>query len=164
MSSGWSALILGLGNRLMTDDAVGPLAIERLAARDLPDARLFDGGTMGLSILPEIENADALIAIDAARLGGAPGELRVLEGPEMDRALGGVKKSAHEVALADLMVAAAIQGAWPARRALIAIEPRTVSLGLEPSPEVAAALPEMITAVEALLARWRAEIRAGRAA
>lgn len=156
MSGGGSVLILGLGNRLMTDDAAGPLTVDRIASLALPNARPFDGGTMGLSLLPEIEAASALIAVDATRFGGAPGEMRVLEGAAMDRALGGVKKTAHEVALADLMAAAAIQGAWPTRRALVAVEPRSISLGLEPTAEVSAALPKMVAAIQALLERWRA--------
>jgi hydrogenase maturation protease len=47
-------LVLGLGNRLLCDDAAGPLAIERLAASHTTGGAIFrDGGTIGLSLLPE---------------------------------------------------------------------------------------------------------------
>ena len=61
-----------------------------------------DGGTVGLALLPEIENASAFVAVDAARFGAAPGTVRVFEGPDMDALLSGRRRSAHEVALADL--------------------------------------------------------------
>jgi hydrogenase maturation protease len=151
-------LVLGLGNRLLSDDAAGPLAVDRLAlACAAPGCRTFcDGGTIGLALLPQIEDAAALIAVDAARFGGLPGTVRVFEGAAMDGQLGGPKRSAHEVALADLMAAAALHGALPARRALVAVEPASTDLGLEPTGAVAAAIPALCAAVDELLARWEA--------
>lgn len=151
-----SVLVLGLGNRLLRDDAAGPLVIDRMLSTGSPNSatRLRDGGTIGLSLLPEIEDASALIAIDAARFGGAPGAVRVFEGAAMDAQLQGRKRSAHEVALADLLSAAALNGRLPAQRALVAVEPVSTELGLEPSTEVARAIPRLCDAVQALLQRW----------
>jgi hydrogenase maturation protease len=95
-----------------------------------------------------------LVAIDAARFGGAPGTVRVFEGAAMDAQLEGRKRSAHEVALADLLSAAALNGRLPALRALVAVEPGSTELGLDPSAEVARAIPELCDAVHALLQRW----------
>jgi len=151
-----AVLVLGLGNRLLGDDAAGPLAVELLAASPVAGgAVLRDGGTIGLSLLPEIEDAAAFIAVDAALFGAEPGTVRVFEGGAMDRQLGGRKRSAHEVALADLMAAAALGGRLPPRRALVAVEPGSTALGLEPTPAVAAAIPQMCAAVNELLARWK---------
>lgn len=158
MQSAQKVLVLGLGNRLLRDDAAGPLTIDRLAsaARWGHEVQLRDGGTIGLSLLPEIEDVAAMVAIDAARFGSAPGTVRLFEGAAMDMQLEGRKSSAHEVALADLMAAAALNGRLPARRALIAVEPASTELGLDPSAEVARAIPELCNAVQALLQRWKA--------
>ena len=155
MTSGAAVLVLGLGNRLLGDDAAGPLAVDRLAAaaRDA-DARFIDGGTIGLALLPEIEDAEAFIAVDAALFGAPPGTVRVFEGEAMDAQLGGRKRSAHEVALFDLMAGAELNGRLPARRALVAVEPACTELGLEPTPAVAAAIPRLCAAVDELLDRW----------
>lgn len=149
-------LVLGLGNRLLGDDAIGPIAVERLEQRHAwrPGVRWRDGGTLGLSLLPEIEEAQALVVVDAARFGAAPGTVRIFEGPDMDAQLGGRQHSAHELALGDLLGAAALGGRLPPRRALVAVQPLSTALGLEPTPVVAAALPALVAAVEALLARW----------
>lgn len=151
-------LVLGLGNRLLSDDAAGPLTVDRLASVAAlgHEVQLRDGGTIGLSLLPEIEEAAAVVAIDAARFGSTPGTVRVFEGAAMDAQLQGRKRSAHEVALADLMAAAALNGRLPAFRALVAVEPGSTQLGLDPSAEVARAIPELCHAVQELLQRWKA--------
>lgn len=155
MRSEETVLVLGLGNRLLGDDAAGPLAVQALAESPTPARAVFhDGGTIGLALLPEIEDAAAVIAVDAAMIGAEPGTVRVFEGPAMDAQLCGRKRSAHEVALADLMAAAALAGHLPLRRALVAVQPQSTALGLDPSPAVAAAIPHLCAAVHDLLARW----------
>jgi hydrogenase maturation protease len=72
----------------------------------------------------------------------------------MDAALRGVKSTAHEVALADLMDAAHVTGGRPRRRALIGVAPARVAVGLDPTPAVAAALPRIRAEAEALIQRW----------
>lgn len=147
--------VIGFGNRLLGDEAAGPMVVDRLMGRGLPaGVDLVDGGTIGLALLPEIEHAGALVAVDAARFGAAPGTVRVFEGTAMDALLGGRRHSAHEVALGDLVAAAALTGGLPARRALVAVEPAQTSLALEPTPAVAAAIPAMVDAVERLVRRW----------
>ena len=160
MSTSGDVLILGLGNRLMSDDAAGPLVIERLAEIGPVGARVLDGGTLGMALLPEIQASDGVIAVDAAWFGAPAGVVAVFEGREMEHMLGGVKKTAHEVALSDLIGAAMISGTCPARRALVAVQPQIVALGLEPTPPIAAAIPEMVAAVLSILDRWRREAQA----
>jgi len=157
LPSSGPVLVLGLGNRLLSDDAAGPLVIDRLAAlRQDGDRVVFlDGGTMGLSLLVQVEKSQGFIAIDAAALGKRAGSVQVFEGAAMERQLGGRKRTAHEVALADLLAAAALTGNLPPWRALVAVEPQTTAIGMTPSPAVTAALPQMCTAVEQLLHRWR---------
>ena len=141
----------------MTDDAAGPLVIDELFKLAIPHITLRDGGTMGMSLLPDIEDADIVIVIDAAYFGGEPGDIQIFEGEAMDRQLGGVKKTAHEVALSDLMSAAALQEMLPQRRALVAVQPCKISLGLDPTCAVAAAIPLMVRAVQRIADDWHAE-------
>ncbi|HEY7646074.1 MAG TPA: hydrogenase maturation protease [Hyphomicrobiales bacterium] len=160
MTASRDALILGLGNRLMSDDAAGPLVIKRLASLAPDGTRMLDGGTLGIALLPEIEASEALIVVDAAELGASPGAVAVFHGADMDRMLGGVKKTAHEIALSDLIAAAKLTGACPPQRALVAVQPETIALGLEPSQCVASAIPQMVAEILLILERWRSEARA----
>ena len=60
-------LVLGLGNVLLRDDGLGVAAVGRLADRyDRPEGvRILDGGTLGLSLLPHLEDAEQVILVDA---------------------------------------------------------------------------------------------------
>jgi hydrogenase maturation protease len=152
------ALVLGIGNTLLTDDSIGvhiAMAVE--AAAQSQTVRVRDGGTIGLSLLAEIEPGAALIAVDAMELHAPPGTMRVFVGPDMDQQLRGTKRSAHEVALADLMQAAEFSGIGPARRALVAIQPEITTWGLAPTPAVAAAIPGAVAAILLLLEGWQNE-------
>ena len=106
--------------------------------------------------MPEIEAATALIVVDAANFGGAPGDVRVFDADAMDVQLGAAKSSAHELALADLIGAARLSGSLPERRALVGIAPSAVEWGLEPTPEVAASIPLACAEIESLIERWAA--------
>jgi len=151
--------VLGIGNRLLSDDGAGPAVIDRLSSDPARHrhATYRDGGTIGLALLPEIEDASALIAVDAAELNAAPGTIRVFEGEAMDAQLSGRKKTVHEVALSDLLSAAALAGTLPARRALVAVQPETVEWGMTPSAAVAGAIPAACAAVSELVERWTAQ-------
>lgn len=162
MSEGTGAtagtLILGLGNVLLTDEAVGVAVLGALqadAAAD-PDLSLLDGGTLSFTLAGPIGAAARLIVVDAATMGEAPGSLRVLEGSAMDEQLGRHANSVHEVSLADLLDIARLTNSLPPRRALIGIEPERVDWGCVLTPAVAAAVPRAADAIRALLRRWRA--------
>ncbi|MEC3862773.1 hydrogenase maturation protease [Mesobacterium sp. TK19101] len=148
-------VVLGIGNTLLTDDGIGVHVVTRLQAEGIPDRVLVrDGGTMGLSLLTDFATDIGIIAIDAMELGDAPGTVRRFDGVAMDRQLGGPKKTAHEVALSDLLSAAHLSGCAPDQRALIAIQPDVTTLGLTPTDAVAAALPEAVAIVRQILKEW----------
>jgi hydrogenase maturation protease len=71
--------VLGIGNRLLGDDGAGPAVIAQLMSRaTATSSAIFkDGGTIGLALLPEIEDAAGFIAIDAAELNAPPGTATV---------------------------------------------------------------------------------------
>ncbi|MFN3867498.1 MAG: HyaD/HybD family hydrogenase maturation endopeptidase [Hyphomicrobiaceae bacterium] len=151
-------LILGLGNTLLSDDGVGVHIVEMMrdeyAANG--DVKLRDGGTLGLALLPDIKESRALILVDAAECGAAPGDVRCFIGDDMDRRLGGKKRTAHEVAAADLLDAAQLTGHRPTLRALVAVQPGSTEWGLEPTGAVLAAVPRACAEIRQLVAAWQA--------
>jgi hydrogenase maturation protease len=148
-------LILGLGNTLLTDEAVGAVVIHRLEAEgSLGDVGLLDGGTLSFTLSGPIADSPCLIVVDAALMGEPPGTVRVFEGEAMDRQLSGIGKSVHEVSLMDLMDMARITDSLPGHRALVGVEPAVVDWGDELSPAVAAAVPEAMARIRDLLRAW----------
>lgn len=154
-----TTLILGLGNTLLGDDGAGVLAARNLArlVGDRPDVDLLDGGTLSFTLLPTLETHDRLIVLDAADLGEVPGTVRCLESVAMDEFLGRPRRSVHEVGLCDLLNMARLSGCFPARRALIGVQPGVVGWRDGLTPEVDAALAQAAGLALALLDRWDAD-------
>jgi hydrogenase maturation protease len=151
-------LVLGIGNTLLTDEGVGIHVLQALEPEwgNAPDVTLLDGGTLSFTLAGPIEDADALIVVDAANIQSRPGEWMLLKGNEMDAFLMGNRKSTvHEVGLTDLRAIAILAGHWPDRRAMLAIQPDVVDWGEYPTPAVAAAIPPACAAIGELIREWQ---------
>jgi hydrogenase maturation protease len=118
-------LILGIGNVLWADEGFGVRRVEAMAGRfRLPDnVRLLDGGTQGLYLLPDLEEADALIVFDAVDYGLPPGTLKVVEGEEVPAFMGAKKMSLHQTGFQDVIATARLLGRCPERLVLIGCQP-----------------------------------------
>jgi hydrogenase maturation protease len=150
-------LVLGIGNTLLADEGVGIVAMQALESQfsSINDMKFLDGGTLSFTLAVPISECDALLVIDAAELGAAPGTVRSFEGEAMDRFLGENRKSSvHEVGLLDLRAISLLTGYWPQHRALIGIQPAFVGWGEALTPEVAAALPEICGTAMKIIERF----------
>lgn len=153
MTSAGLPLVVGIGNILLRDEGVGVHVVAELQRQVAdgrlhvsPGARFVDGGTLGLELLPIIEGASALVLVDAVNLGRAPGSIVVIRGDAIEGTLAG-HVSPHQVGIADLVAAARLMGVMPEAASLVGIQPARIDIGLDLSPEVAAALPGAIHAV-----------------
>ena len=143
-----SLLILGLGNVLLRDDGVGAAAVARLIDQyELPDSvSALDGGTLGLSLLPYLEDAASVMLVDAVKADAPPGTLVRLERDEVGPAVA-TRLSPHQIGVADLLDGAQWRGRYPSRVLLLGIVPESLDLEVGLSPPVAAALPALVDCV-----------------
>ena len=151
--------VIGVGNVLRGDDAVGVRVVEglRMAVDCDPHVlpartRLVDGGTLGLDLLRTIRDARAVVLVDAVHLGGAFGTVSVLRGDEIAGPAGHRDDTAPG-ALGELLATARLLGWLPGDLALVGIEVADIDFGIGMSPEVAGALPGAMSAVRAELHR-----------
>lgn len=148
-------LVLGIGNSLLSDEGVGVRLAAVLAAEALPSGvRVVDGGTIGLALLPLIEDCRAVLFLDAARLDAEPGTVRLMEGAAFDAFVGGRRATPHDVGLSDLVTALMLSGTLPACRALLGVQPLMLTLGMALSPAVEAALPAAVALARRQIADW----------
>ena len=147
-------LVLGLGNPLCADDGTGVAAVALLERFfEAPEgARVLDGGTLGLALLPEIERADRVILVDAVRDDAPVGAFVRLEGKDVPPAVA-VRLSPHQVGVADLLDAAVWIDRSPRMVLLLGLVPGSIELGLERSPAVEANLFGLVERVVAEAAR-----------
>jgi len=151
-----SIAVVGIGNNLLRDDGVGIHALQHYE-RHHADAGVacLDAGTVGLALMSRLANLHGLVAVDAMRLGKAPGTVTVLQGEEMDRHLRNHHGSVHELGLSDILDALRLCGDLPPNRALVGIEPEQMDWGTEPTPKVAAAIPSATALIRDLVTAWR---------
>lgn len=152
-------LVLGFGNVLLSDDGAGVRILASLSSMLEPGtADFIDAGTLSFSLLPYIESADAMLALDAGDFEQSPGSIRLYEGAGMDDFLRSARRrTVHEVGLIDLMDMARLRDCLPRRRALLCIQPQRIDWCTQLSTPVAAALPEAARKASALLGRWRSQ-------
>jgi hydrogenase maturation protease len=142
------AVVLGIGNVLLSDEGVGVHAVQALLEQyELgKDVDVVDGGTTGMELLPDLEGADDLVVVDAIRAGQPPASIVRLEGDEVP-AFFKTKLSPHQVGLSDILAALAFKGFAPRHIVLIGVQPVTIALGMQLSPEVEARVGDVLSLV-----------------
>jgi hydrogenase maturation protease len=94
-------LVMGLGNILLSDEGIGVRVGEHLLEQyDFSEGVLvMDGGTLGLDLLPCLEEASRLVVVDAVQARKPPGTLIRLTGTEIPIFLDASKVSPHQEVL-----------------------------------------------------------------
>jgi hydrogenase maturation protease len=69
-------LVIGCGNILRGDDAVGPVLVRHLFTRGVPQGvRLVDGGTAGMDVAFGMRGAQRVVIVDASATGATAGTI-----------------------------------------------------------------------------------------
>ena len=139
------ALVVGVGQPLRGDDAVGPLVAERLAAR-FP-SRVIDAGPVPESFLGPLaaEPGRPVVFIDAALTGEAPGAW-VLAGPDS------LARSVPDTHRASLRLLAELLSQLGVPTWVLGIAPMTLVTGAPLSPPVARTADDLVAILTAALA------------
>lgn len=150
-----SVLVLGIGNLVMSDDAVGILAVQRLNElyRFPESVEIMDGGTLGLDLLPKLENLSHLIMIDAVETGQEPGTCVILRGDELPIALQ-TKVSPHQMGLKDLLAVSELMGHMPQEMVLVGVQPGSIEMEVGLTSAVEAQLEGLCATVLSELNKW----------
>lgn len=141
-------LVLGIGNILLRDEAIGVRVVEELQERYSfsPNVDMMDGGTLGLSLLDPICRNDYVIVVDAVQNGQAPGTLYRMPAEELNKRMK-FKNSLHQLDLVETLVYAEMLGKRP-DAVIIGVEPADISpWGTEMTEIVQSRLPEMCSRV-----------------
>jgi len=152
--------VLGLGNLMRADDALGMLAIERLRADPrLPSSVVaIDGGTLGLDLLYPLEGITHLLALDAIDAGVQPGTLLRFAGEEIGDLP--ISKSVHLLGFSDLIGAMRLSGSAPEEIVVLGVQPGAIEWGTELTAPVEAALAALVERAIGQVQQWVREIEA----
>ena len=147
-------LVLGIGSILMSDDGVGVHAVNELRKKPRAGVLITEVGTALLDAVHLLSWADRVIVIDALHAQSCPGTIYWASFSEILHRKGSL--SLHEL---DLSAALAFmpRGATKPEIFVLGVQPACLDMGLELSPEVAAAIPQILTNINQKLTEWRKE-------
>lgn len=78
-------LVIGCGNLLCGDDAVGPTLVQRFRDRGVPAGiDCFDAATDAISVIDAMRGRDSVVFVDTCLSGAAPGTIIALSGLDAD--------------------------------------------------------------------------------
>jgi hydrogenase maturation protease len=140
----------------MGDDGLGLHVLARLEQEwVIAGVELVDGGTWGMKLLPDIEDAGQLMFLDAINSQRhAPGTVLVLEKDEIPLVTDHNKLSPHQVGLREVLAVSEFRGTLPALTCAIGVVPAVIDIATELSPVVAASVDACIGQVIDRLQSW----------
>jgi len=153
--------VLGLGNVLMGDDALGPWVIHHLeAAYEFPpEVSLVDVGTPGLDLVPYVAGPAGVVLVDAVRSSAAPGSVKLYDREALVRFGPQPRLSPHDPGVTEAILAVEMAGEAPAFVTLVGVVPGRVATGVGLTPAVEDAVPRAAEAVVAALRARGLDVR-----
>ena len=140
-------VVIGIGNLLQSDDGLGVHAARYLEGKLPPDVTLVEGGVYGMDLLPFLEGRDKAIFIDAIDAGDDPGAVFRFSPWEVRKSREALPVSLHDLGIYELIAAAQLLDQCPEDIIVIAVQVKSMEVGMELSPEVRDSLPHILRLV-----------------
>ena len=153
--------LIGIGNVLAGDDAVGPHVVRVVESRyELPDGvQVIDAGTPGYDLTALIAGLDAALLVDSVRAKGAPGELRLYDRAELVSKRPILAVSPHEPGVREALLNADFIGVTPPIVRLVGVIPAATESGIGLSAAVRSAIPSAVARVAEELRALGVDVR-----
>lgn len=136
--------IIGLGNVMRGDDAVGLLAAGRLRQEVGERAEVIEAEMAGVDVVELMKGVRVAILIDAVRSGQSPGIIHRLDASTGPIGVGMFPHSSHALGLSEALELARAMGVLPETVIVYGIEVGNTEAGRPLSPPVAKALDEVV--------------------
>jgi len=150
-------LVLGLGNELAADDAVGLLVARAVREQGADAADVIETSASGMALIEIFDGYDRAIVVDSIQTGrNPPGTITELTLEQIGHV---VAPSLHQAGLPELAAVAERLGLkFPSEIRVLAVEVQDpYTLGGAVSTAVAAAVDELAQRVRARLEQWASE-------
>jgi len=145
-------IVIGIGNPDRGDDAAGREVLRQLRGLLPADVNLVEGNGEAAAVLAWLERAEMAILVDASHSGAPAGTLRRFDVTQAPLPAALFEISTHGFGLGAAVELARALGQLPRRCIVYAIEGAGFELGAPLSPDVAAAIPEVVARLRAELA------------
>ena len=141
-------VVMGLGNLLLSDEGFGVHVYRKLEEEGglSPEVEVFEAGTASLDALQTLGSVDRLVAVDAVKGGGEPGDIYRFK-PQDIKSSKKISTSLHQLSFLEALQLAGHTGRAPKEVIIIGIEPKKLGFGMELSPELADKVPRVMELV-----------------
>ena len=141
--------IIGLGNSLAGDDAVGNIVARQLLPYQSPSIFILEGGLAGLNLLHEMEETERLLLIDSVYSRSDPGTIVRLTIPRDLTAIGNLtwgssSPSTHAFGVGEALTLANALELLPKQVILYGIELGHIQPGESMSPQVSQSIQSVV--------------------
>jgi hydrogenase maturation protease len=147
--------VIGIGNVLEGDDAIGPTVVRVFESRYQvgDDVTVIDGGTPGLDLTAYLMGLEGLVVVDAIKTRtAAAGQVKVYDKQGILNRGPMVALSPHEPGLRESILHAEFQGVSPPVINLVGVVAGSIEFGCQLTPEVRGAIDGAVEAVRTALA------------
>ena len=118
------------------------------------DIEFLDGGALGLSLLPWVEESSHLLVLDSmiSRV-SVPGQVMELAKDEIPL-YRNIKMSDHQITFQEVLGLAKFRGKFPEHLHLVGAQPVDMSIGYGISHKIEAVMPEIVKRAVRVLDEW----------
>ena len=142
-------IVLGVGNKLKSDDGVGPFIINKLKAENIENKNLLfiDAQTVPENFTGKIrkEKPTHLIIVDACLMDSDPGDMQIVNKYEF----ADIGISTHSMSLSFFV--RYLEKDTDFRIIFVGIEPKTMDFGNAPTPKVQEAADKFIETLKGII-------------
>jgi len=135
--------VIGVGNRMMGDDAVGPVVLDLLGPWPGGAVALVESVGDATHLLEAWRDAKLAIVVDAVISGGVPGTIRRIDARD-GFPVSWRSASTHLVGVAEAIDLAGVLGGLPDELIVYGVEIGSVEPGVDLSPPVAGAADRLV--------------------
>ena len=139
-------VVIGVGNRVMGDDAAGPAVVDRLAHRVPPSVELVESVGDATHLLETWRDAGLAVIVDAVVSGGVAGSIQRIDGMQGFPSAW-QSASTHLVGLAEAIDLGDAVGVLPSVMVIYGIEIARVEPGVGLSPSIDWAVDEVAASI-----------------
>ena len=148
MNAAAQTLVIGLGNDFRRDDGAGRVAARMIASAQVDGVRVIEASGEGAALMDAWRDAESVVLIDAVHSGAAPGTIHRLDARAQPIPSNFFHYSTHAFSVAEAVELARALDQLPPRLIVFGIEGKDFSSGEDLSPEVAAAVEEVVRQVK----------------
>ena len=138
--------VIGLGNPLRRDDAIGILLLQYLSQNKKKLSKtidFIDGGTSGMNLLHLLGDYETVLLLDAVDFKGSTGEIKKFTVDEIKNQKIQLFLSTHESDFLTVYALLKELDRAPTRLVIFGVQPKDISYGTRVSQEICSFLPTL---------------------